>query len=145
MEHIYGESVKDFEVGSRVELHPATDAWMQGDRFGEVAKIGRKWIHVKMEPSGRTLQMSPGNLRKIVNQHLPQTIEEEAEAIEDLIDEAYEPQVPPVCDNRLVEALAHKRPTEAQVFSVGGQRISTRSSKAWKRRLAKKLAKKVSQ
>ena len=28
------------QVGRRVKIHPATDAWMQGDRYGEVVKIG---------------------------------------------------------------------------------------------------------
>lgn len=46
-------------VGDRVELHPATDAWMQGDRYGEIVKIGRKYIHIKMDRSGRTLQHTP--------------------------------------------------------------------------------------
>jgi hypothetical protein len=26
-------------VGDRVQLHPGTDVWMQGDRFGEIVKI----------------------------------------------------------------------------------------------------------
>ncbi len=50
------------DIGSRVQLHPATDAWMSGDRYGEVAKIGRKWIHVKMDRSGRTLKVDFENI-----------------------------------------------------------------------------------
>ncbi len=34
----YGESVIDFSTGDRVELHPATDLWMQGARYGNVLK-----------------------------------------------------------------------------------------------------------
>ena len=41
-----------FAKGERVELHPATDAWMMGDRFGNVTHIGRKLVHVKMDRSG---------------------------------------------------------------------------------------------
>jgi len=26
------------KIGDRVQLHPATDEWMQGDRFGEVER-----------------------------------------------------------------------------------------------------------
>tara|TARA_R100001530_G_scaffold95262_1_gene66244 strand:- start:215 stop:439 length:225 start_codon:yes stop_codon:yes gene_type:complete len=26
-------------IGKRVQLHPATDAWMQGDRYGEIVAI----------------------------------------------------------------------------------------------------------
>jgi hypothetical protein len=33
---------RDFPVGARVELHPATDDWMRGDRYGEIVGYGRK-------------------------------------------------------------------------------------------------------
>lgn len=46
-------------LNQRVQLHPGTDAWMQGDRFGLVVKIGRKYLHVKMDRSGRTLKVTP--------------------------------------------------------------------------------------
>ena len=55
-------SASTFVVGQRVELHPACDAWMQGDRFGVVTKIGTKYVHVKMDRSGRTLQKLPKNV-----------------------------------------------------------------------------------
>ena len=29
-----------YAIGERVELHPATDAWMQGLRFGTVLRVG---------------------------------------------------------------------------------------------------------
>ena len=45
-------------VGRRVELHPATDAWMRGDRYGEVVKIGRTLIHVRMDRSGKVRKVS---------------------------------------------------------------------------------------
>lgn len=47
------------KVGDRVELHPATDRWIRGDRFGTVAKIGRKYVHVKLDRSGQTLPFPP--------------------------------------------------------------------------------------
>jgi hypothetical protein len=37
------------KVGTRVEIHPRLDLWMCGYRYGEVVKIGRKYIHVKMD------------------------------------------------------------------------------------------------
>lgn len=52
----------EFTVGQRVEVHPATDAWWMGDRFGTVAKLGRKWVHVAMDRSGRTRKFSPEHL-----------------------------------------------------------------------------------
>lgn len=49
-------------VGSRVQLHPATDAWMQGDKYGEVVKVGTKYVHVRMDRSGRVLKVTPRNI-----------------------------------------------------------------------------------
>ena len=45
------------ETGKRVQLHPATDAWMRGDRYGVVVSVGRKLVRVKMDKSGRTLNL----------------------------------------------------------------------------------------
>lgn len=39
--------------GVRVATCAHTDAWMAGDRYGTVTKVGRKWLHVQMD-SGRT-------------------------------------------------------------------------------------------
>lgn len=51
-----------FETGLRVQAHPATDAFMFGDRYGQVVKIGHRWVHVAMDRSGRTRKFSPANL-----------------------------------------------------------------------------------
>jgi hypothetical protein len=45
-----------FKIGERVQLHPVTGAWMRGDRYGEVVKLGRLYIHVKMDRSHRVLK-----------------------------------------------------------------------------------------
>jgi hypothetical protein len=58
--------LQDFSIGDRVELHPATDAWMFGDRFGEVIKVGTKLVHVKCDRSGKTRRLSPENIQRIV-------------------------------------------------------------------------------
>ncbi len=39
-------------IGDRVALHPATDWWMRGARFGRIKKIGRKLVHVQLEVAG---------------------------------------------------------------------------------------------
>src|SRR5215831_12261189 len=52
----------DFTVSARVESHPATDAWIMGDRYGTVVKVGRKLVHVKMDRSGRVRRFAPRNL-----------------------------------------------------------------------------------
>lgn len=54
-----------FYVGQRVELHPGLDAWMRGDKYGEIAKIGSEKIHVKMDKSHRTLRIAPDRLTVI--------------------------------------------------------------------------------
>lgn len=49
----------DFEGGMRVELHPGTDRWMMGDRFGTVVHHTLTRVHVKMDVSGKTLRCVP--------------------------------------------------------------------------------------
>lgn len=57
--------LRAFRAGDRVQAHPATDAWMQGDRYGAVVKIGRRYAHVKMDASGRRLRFAPIHLTRI--------------------------------------------------------------------------------
>ncbi len=45
-------------IGRRVELHPATDRWMMGDRYGEIVKVGREYLYVKLDKSGKTIKFS---------------------------------------------------------------------------------------
>jgi len=54
----------EFADGQRVELHPGTDQWMMGDRFGSVVRTAKKTglVHVKMDRSGRTLKCSPDHI-----------------------------------------------------------------------------------
>ena len=52
--------------GDRVEIHPAMDAWMQGDRYGTVTKVGRSLFSVHMDKSGRTLRIAPHNILRNV-------------------------------------------------------------------------------
>ena len=60
---MYGEKVSDFWVGDRVELHPATDCWMSGAKYGTVTKLGRKWVHVRHD-HGMLHLHQPRNLRR---------------------------------------------------------------------------------
>lgn len=53
-------------VGKRIELHPATDAWMRGDRYGDVTRVGRKYVYVRMDRSGRTLKVAFDNIGRIL-------------------------------------------------------------------------------
>ncbi len=51
-----------FRTGDRVQIHPSTDHWMRGDRFGEIVAIGRLYITVALDRSGRTWAFSPADL-----------------------------------------------------------------------------------
>jgi hypothetical protein len=54
-------------VGDRVELHPATDAWMSGDRFGTVEEVSRVGsLYVRMDRSGRTRHVAPFNIGRVL-------------------------------------------------------------------------------
>ena len=56
-------------VGRRVQLHPATDAWTAGDRFGEItrATAGKAgtFFFVKMDRSGRVRRIAGRNVEVI--------------------------------------------------------------------------------
>ena len=54
-----------YQVNQRVELHPATDAWMSGDRFGTIVKVGGR-LHVKMDRSGKVRKVSQRNISRTV-------------------------------------------------------------------------------
>ena len=57
----------DFTVGERVQTHPATDLWMQGDRYGTVESVGRLRVAVRMDRSGRVLCRRPDNLLHVTD------------------------------------------------------------------------------
>lgn len=50
------------DVNDRVELHPATDAWMMGDKFGKVVKVTSRSVHVLMDRSGKVRRMHRDNV-----------------------------------------------------------------------------------
>jgi hypothetical protein len=55
-------STDDYREGQRVQLHPGTDRWMRGDRYGTVLRTGRKYVRVLMDRSGHTIRVAPENL-----------------------------------------------------------------------------------
>jgi hypothetical protein len=56
-------TVNDFKIGDRVALHPASDMWMRGAKFGEVVKVGRKLVHVNLDAINRVVRLHPINLK----------------------------------------------------------------------------------
>ena len=59
-------TVDDFERGQRVELHPGTDPWMMGDRFGVVTWIdfSKGVVRVKLDVSGKSINILLRNIIK---------------------------------------------------------------------------------
>lgn len=69
----------DYRIGKRVELHPATDRWMRGDRYGVILSISKRsrsfldstdprngqTFKVKMDKSGKTIRISEGNITEV--------------------------------------------------------------------------------
>ncbi len=57
----YGSPVKKYD---EVELHPATDAWMQGDRFGIVQSVSGDTVKVKLNKSRRVITFNLADVKK---------------------------------------------------------------------------------
>jgi len=69
----------DYRIGMRAELHPATDAWMRGDRYGDIVAVSKKsrsyldpsdsrnghTFRIRMDRSGKTLTVSEGNITRV--------------------------------------------------------------------------------
>ena len=57
--------LKDFKVGDRVRIHPATDWSARGVAWVTVLKVGRKLLTVKTELFDKTFTVSPRNVVEI--------------------------------------------------------------------------------
>lgn len=64
-------TLKDFFKGDRVELHPATDRWVMGDRYGTVVKVGYSHLTVQLDCSGRSIRVHPENIGEITGKAWP--------------------------------------------------------------------------
>lgn len=50
-----------------IQLHPATDRWMMGDRFGVATKALRNGnVRVRMDRSGKVLSIRPENILEVL-------------------------------------------------------------------------------
>lgn len=55
-------TIHDFAPGTRVQLHPGTDRWMRGDRFGVVKSVGRLYAMVEMDRSSHVVKVRPEDI-----------------------------------------------------------------------------------
>lgn len=58
--------ITDIKAGQRIQLRPATDAWMQGDRYGEVVRVGKSIVHAKMDRSKRVRRFHPESILEVI-------------------------------------------------------------------------------
>lgn len=57
-------SADGVRVGDRCGMHPATDAWMRGERFGTIERVGRRGcVWVRLDASGRLRRVALVNLQ----------------------------------------------------------------------------------
>jgi hypothetical protein len=56
-------TLENFAIGDRVELHPATNLWFRGARYGTVRGIGRKLVKVHVDKLDRVVGFPPASLR----------------------------------------------------------------------------------
>jgi hypothetical protein len=61
----YDHPVSAFTAGTRVELHPATDLWMRGARYGAVVTSGRTRVTVRLDATDRTVILRRACLRPL--------------------------------------------------------------------------------
>ena len=56
-----------YDVGDRVELHPAMDLWMRGARYGKVVafEIPSRVVTVVPDMTGKETRVSEGDCRKV--------------------------------------------------------------------------------
>ena len=59
-------TLREFKLHDRVQLSPACERWMMGDRYGEVVAIGSKLLKVRMDVSGKTIDIIPDRIGEIV-------------------------------------------------------------------------------
>lgn len=64
---IYGYDGVAITQGDRVELHPATDLWMRGARFGTATLVSVRagLISVAVDAIARTIRTTGANLRRV--------------------------------------------------------------------------------
>lgn len=60
-------TLTDLVVGDRVEMAAHTDAWMRGDRYAKVEKVGTKLVTLRFERSGSVSRLHPVVIERKAN------------------------------------------------------------------------------
>ena len=64
----HGYDGHGYTVGDRVELHPGTDLWMRGARYGDVVGLSltpNDRVRVKIDSTGQTIHGSEETFRRV--------------------------------------------------------------------------------
>ena len=61
----------EYQIGDRVQLHPATDDWVRGDRYGQIVSMPStrdrfKRYEILMDRSNRVRRHAAGNINGVV-------------------------------------------------------------------------------
>jgi hypothetical protein len=65
---LYGYDGNGYTIGDRVELHPGTDLWMRGARYGVVTRLSltpKDRVHVKLDKVRGVVAGSEDTFRRI--------------------------------------------------------------------------------
>lgn len=63
---VSGDTRAAYWKGKRVQLHPGTDRWMMGDRYGEVVGVSRNGkLKIKLDKSGKTISLPESRVQEI--------------------------------------------------------------------------------
>ena len=54
-----------YVVGQRVQLHPGSYRWVLGNRYGEVIKVNRTNIEVRLDKSGTVAKLHPSQIAEM--------------------------------------------------------------------------------
>lgn len=65
MSNFVDPTCRAFKPNQRVKTLPHTDAWMKGDRYGTVERIGRLYVHVRMDVSNKVRRFQPSAIVKV--------------------------------------------------------------------------------
>lgn len=60
-------TLDELKPGDRVEMHPATDTWMRGDRLATVVRKGTVRVTLLMDRSGHEIRFYPRAVGRVLS------------------------------------------------------------------------------